>query len=219
MATPCLSFSTASAGYPWSVWMFPCWNLWSHGIRSSPYGSGTAIAPRARLVPVVGTVLIAEQPEYGDRAHQGKANSAIERLLKAREVAVVPIDTCLDPPNRTGLRTPAEIESLIARMDVVVTTRLHGTALALKNGVPPLVIDSVAGGDKVIRHARTLGWPASFVIDELTDAKLMKAFDYCLTSEARQAAADCGNQARQAVEQVRREFIAEVARNSGGEIR
>ena len=36
-------------------------------------------------------------------------------------------------------------------MDAVVTTRLHGTVLAIKNGVPPVVIDPIAGGRKVLR--------------------------------------------------------------------
>ena len=58
-------------------------------------------------------------------------------------MAVVAIDTRLDA-NRTGLRTPAQVESLIARTDVVVTTRLHGLVLALKNGVPAVAIDTVA---------------------------------------------------------------------------
>jgi hypothetical protein len=169
-----------------------------------------SILSRQPLVPVVGTVLIGGQGEYGDRARQTSANDAIRRLLDSREVAVVPIDTCLDPENTTGLRTPAEIESLIARMDVVVTTRLHGTVLALKNGVPAVVIDSVSGGHKVIRQARTIGWPVAFVIDELTDQKLRDAFDYCLTAEARQQAKECCRRAKGAVEKVRAEFIAEL---------
>ena len=165
---------------------------------------------RRPLVPVVGTVLIGDQPEYGDKARQNTANHAVVRLLASREVAVVPIDTCLDPKNATGLRTPAEIETLIARMDVVVTTRLHGMVLALKNGVPAVVIDSVVGGNKVIRQAQTVGWPVAFVIDEMTEEKLSDAFDYCLTEDARQQAAGCCRRAQAAVEQVRGEFIAET---------
>ena len=163
---------------------------------------------RQSLVPLVGTVLIGDQPEYGDKASQNTANRDVSRLLASREVAVVPIDTCLDPKNTTGLRTPSEIESLIARMDVVVTTRLHGTVLALKNGIPAVVIDSVSGGHKVIRQARTIGWPIAFVIDDLTEAKLSNAFDYCLTADARQQAAECCRRAQDAVEQVRAKFIA-----------
>jgi exopolysaccharide biosynthesis predicted pyruvyltransferase EpsI len=74
-------------------------------------------------------------------------------------MAVIAIDTRLDE-NRTGLRTAGEVESLIARMDVVLTTRLHGMVLALKNGVPAIAIDSVAGGAKVRRQPTRSAGPS-----------------------------------------------------------
>ena len=158
-------------------------------------------------VPLVGTVLIDEQPEYGANAKQEKANSAIERLLDSREAVVVPIDTRLDV-NKTGLRTAAEVESLIARMDLVITTRLHGVVLALKNGVPAVAIDSVVGGAKVFRQAKALDWPVLFNVEDLSDEKLADAFDYCLTPAARERARTCGNRAKERVAQIRDEFIA-----------
>ena len=95
-------------------------------------------ATHQHRVPVVGVVLV--EPYEG--AMTQAANVAIGRLLDAHEVSVVPIDTRLDVESRhgnsTGLRSPAEIESLIGRMDMVVTTRLHGMVLALKNGVPAI---------------------------------------------------------------------------------
>src|SRR5262249_33999674 len=83
-------------------------------------------------------------------------------------------------------------------------------ALAIKNGVPALVIDSVAGGHKVSRQARTIGWPVSFIVDEIEDKKLQDALAYCLTLEARQAAAECGKRAKQVVERIHAEFVAEA---------
>jgi polysaccharide pyruvyl transferase WcaK-like protein len=59
------------------------------------------------------------------------------------------------------LRTPREVEALIARMDVVITTRLHRTVPALKNGVPAVAINSVSGGAKIKRQAEALGSPAA----------------------------------------------------------
>jgi hypothetical protein len=165
------------------------------------------------LVPVVGTVLIDNQDEYGKDARQSTANQAIQKLLAAREVAVVPIDTRLDV-NKTGLRTAAEIETLIARMDVVVTTRLHGTVLALKNGVPAVVIDSVAGGAKVYRQARSIGWPIVFRVEDLRESTLAEAFDYCLTPEARSEAVACCQRAQNAVAAIREEFIAGMISSS-----
>jgi hypothetical protein len=122
-------------------------------------------------------------------------------------VAVVQIDTRLDE-NSTSLRSAAEIESLIGRVDVLVTTRLHGTVLALKNGVPVLAIDPEAGGAKIRRQAQTVGWPVLFTVENLSDETLRRAFDFCLTAEARAVARRCGDQAANKVETMGREFVA-----------
>lgn len=143
------------------------------------------------LVPVVGRILVDPQKEYGEKAkHQG-ANEMIAGLLEKQLCAVVPIDTRLDVPNGGGLRTAEEIESLIARMDMVVTTRLHGMVLALKNGVPALAVDAISGGAKITKQAQTIRWPNVFMIDELTEGKLQRGFEYCLTDEAREEALQC----------------------------
>ena len=160
-------------------------------------------------VPVVGLVLIDVQPEYGAKDSRSSANDAIQRLIDSREMAIVRIDTRLDT-NRWGLRTPAEIESLIARMDVVITTRMHGMILALKNGVPAVVVDSVAGGAKIARQGKTIGWPLVFTVDDLSDETLREAFHRCLTPEARAEARACAAKARSTVEQVRDRFVREI---------
>jgi hypothetical protein len=169
---------------------------------------------RQELVPVVGAILVHPQEEYKGKAMHRAASEAVQRLLDYRELAAVSIDTRLDV-NSDGLRTPAEVESLIARMDAVLTTRLHGTVLAIKNGVPPLVIDPIAGGAKVKRQADTIGWPSVFTVDSLTDQALRDALDYCLSEEARAKARECCDRAREIVRAVRQEFIAAYARTSG----
>jgi Polysaccharide pyruvyl transferase len=158
-----------------------------------------------RKVPIVGRCLV--EPYAG--ALDAVANAAIARLLRTREAAVVEIDTRLDR-NATGLRTPAEVESLVARMDVVVTTRLHGMVLALKNGVPVIAIDPEAGGAKIKRQAATVAWPVAFTADNLSDDNLQKALDYCLTDDARQKARQCGRNAADMVAAMRAEFVAAV---------
>lgn len=157
-------------------------------------------------VPVVGVVLVHAQLEYKSGLHQA-ANDAIQRLTESRPMAVVPIDTRLDI-NATGLRTPAEVESIIARMDVVMTTRLHGTVLALKNGVPVIAIDPIAGGAKIRRQAETIGWPVCFNADALDDDALARALEYCLTPEATSRALDCAERARREITSLRAEFIS-----------
>jgi len=165
-------------------------------------------------VPVVGVCLVEPYPGAIDHL----AVDAINRLLEARELSRVDIDTRLDR-NGTGLRSPAEIESLIARMDVLVTTRLHGTVLALKNSVPVLAIDPEAGGAKIKRQADKIRWPVIFVADSLDDHQLQAALDYCLTEEARQKAKDCAERAKRIVAEMEQEFIAVLSGSSGMERR
>ncbi len=69
------------------------------------------------------------------------------------------VDTRLADADWRSPATAAQVEAVIARADVVVTTRLHGLVLALKNGVPALAIDPVAGGAKVAAQAAAWGWP------------------------------------------------------------
>jgi Polysaccharide pyruvyl transferase len=163
-------------------------------------------------VPVVGVVLIDSQPEYKERDEHELANNAIHRLVASRQMCAVAIDTRLDT-NSTGLRTASEVESLIARMDVVLTTRLHGTVLALKNGVPAVVIDPVAGGGKIRRQAETISWPLVFAADSLPDEALGQAFDFCLTEDARVKARECRGRAKTMVQEVRDEFVSSLARS------
>jgi hypothetical protein len=153
-------------------------------------------------VPVVGVCLV----EPYDGALVAVADAAVEKLIASRELAIVRIDTRLDV-NATGLRTRAEVESLLARMDAVVTTRLHGMVLSLKNGVPALVIDPEPAGTRIRRQAETIGWPAIFSAEAIDTESLRQALDYCLSTAARTKARECSNRAVAKVETMRRSFI------------
>jgi hypothetical protein len=158
-------------------------------------------------VPVVGVVFVHWQGEYGaERATHADTHAAIDRFLQNREVARVDIDTRLDR-NARGLRTSREVESLLARADLVVTTRLHGLVLALKNGIPALAVDAIAGGAKLRRQAETIGWPAILTGETLTDGKLAELFDWCLSEEARATALRCRDFAKNRLATVREELL------------
>jgi len=128
-------------------------------------------------------------------------------------MAVIEIDTRLDT-NRTGLRSSAEIESVLARMDLVITTRLHGTVLSLKNGVPTISIDVAGDNLKIQKQTGEIGWPVIFVGNEITLEKLNQAFDYCLTVEAKAKAKECANRAKSMVLQMRQDFINAITQSA-----
>ena len=156
-------------------------------------------------VPVVGLLLIDAQPEYRDD-RRVSVHETIRRFVAGRPMTVVPIDTRLDV-NQTGLGTASEVESLVAKMDVVITTRLHGLVLAIKNGVPAIPIDAVAGGAKITRQVEAIGWPLLLNARDLTEEDIGQAFDYCLTPAARSRAAGCAESAKSALASSRAELI------------
>lgn len=161
-------------------------------------------------VPVAGLLLVHPQKEYGKRGRHDAVHAAIHDLIARHELAVVPIDTRLDR-NTTGLRTAGEIESLIARMDLVLTTRLHGTVLALKNGVPALAVDPIAGGAKISMQCRALEWPICLGSDQIAPGQLDAALAFCLSPEGRAAAARSAAIGRAATDQIQsqlRDFFA-----------
>ncbi|QMU31263.1 polysaccharide pyruvyl transferase family protein [Adhaeribacter radiodurans] len=160
-------------------------------------------------VPVVGIILAHKQKEYGKNGKHDAANEAIERLINSREMAIVPIDTVIID-NAGKLRTEGEIESLLSKMDVVVTTRLHGTVLAIKNGIPVIPIDPIAGGAKISLQVKSIGWPLLFRADSLNEKALLEAFEYCLTPDAKREARDCALGAINEINKIHHKFIADI---------
>lgn len=161
------------------------------------------------LVPVVGLILAHKQKEYGKRALHEQAEEEITTFLGSLAAAVVPIDTAI-PNNKTGLKTAAEVESLIQRMDLVITTRLHGMVLSIKNNVPAIAIDPIAGGEKIARQVKTIGWPVLLYAEFLNQDDLRSAFGYCLTAAAKVKARDCATRAFLDIEVIHQDFVSEL---------
>ncbi|MES9544290.1 polysaccharide pyruvyl transferase family protein [Actinomadura sp. NPDC000600] len=149
-----------------------------------------AALPAAPSVPVAGVVLAPGQAEYGDRRRHDRVEGELVEWLAGRECARLPLDTRLDPRDWRLFTTAAELESVLRRLDVVVTTRLHGLVLALKNGIPALAVDPVGGGAKVAAQARAWSWPAVVTVPTartgeriLDAAELDHWWAWCLSPE------------------------------------
>jgi Polysaccharide pyruvyl transferase len=167
-----------------------------------------AFGAECTRLPVIGLVQVESfTPLFPERDRQEDARAAARRVAYARPAAVVEIDTRLDVENASGLRTPGEVESLIGRMDVVVTTRLHGLALALRNGVPAVAVDPVAGGDKITAQARAVEWPCAFAVDDASEDVMSEALRFALSDEGRARARASAERGRQSVETLREEFV------------
>jgi hypothetical protein len=160
-------------------------------------------------VPVIGVILVHKQKEYGKRALHERAEAIINNFLSHTEAAVVYIDTAI-PNNKGQLRTPAEVEALIKKMDLVITTRLHGVVLALKNEIPVIPIDPIVGGAKITQQVRTIGWPILFNAESLNISSLFAAYKFSLTSEARLQAKKIAGRSILEVEKIHQAFVKEL---------
>jgi hypothetical protein len=184
------------------------WNPFVHiverdsRVRTNP---DITLAARNLTVPAIGLILVGPQQEYPQNRHD-RAEAAFRAVLAARDVAVVPICTRLDQ-NEFGLRSAAQVETVIATMDAVCSTRLHGAVLALRRGVPPVVIDSVPGGTKLLKQMRRIDWPLAFDVNEADEAAIGEALDFALTPAAKDLARRCARTAREEISLVEQEFI------------
>jgi Polysaccharide pyruvyl transferase len=156
-------------------------------------------------VPVVGISLVHPQEEYGNRGLHSIANRTIEEVAAGLECARIHIDTRLDD-NASILRTAAEVYAIIRKVDVMLTTRLHGLVLSLKASVPVVALDPIAGGAKLTRQANTLQWPWCFPADTPVSV-IRHAVVECLDEAEHQRTRATADSARDAIERIRKEFI------------
>ncbi|HEV7831522.1 MAG TPA: polysaccharide pyruvyl transferase family protein [Pseudonocardiaceae bacterium] len=142
-------------------------------------------------VPVIGVILAPGQPEYGLRRRHSLVHERLTAWLAEQDCARIPIDTRLDPRDWRHAARPDQLDALLRRLDVVVTTRLHGLVLPLRYAVPVLAVDPVAGRGKVGAQAGAWDWPALVVAEALMHgtAELSRWWQWCLSAQGRAHAA------------------------------
>ncbi|MEX5294701.1 polysaccharide pyruvyl transferase family protein [Kocuria sp. CPCC 205268] len=159
--------------------------------RDRPGAAGRrdlAARPDPQLVPVLGVYLTSGQHEYGARRRHETVGAALEQWLGRLDAARLPLDTRLDPRDWRLPATAAQAGSVVARLDTVVTMRMHGLVLALRAGVPAVAVDPVEGGGKVTAQARAWDWPAVVGTGDLGGDRLDELLRWCLSPAGRTAA-------------------------------
>ncbi|HET6187406.1 MAG TPA: polysaccharide pyruvyl transferase family protein [Trebonia sp.] len=162
--------------------------------RDSPGAPATgdlAAGPRPPLMPVAGVIHVGEQREYVGRGRHATVSRSLAGWLPGCGCALLPLETRLDSRDWRLCGTPAELESILSRVDLVITMRMHGLVLALKHGVPALAVDPVAGGAKVTAQAQAWRWPAVVApgAGGTVDTGAMDRWrDWCLSEPGRRAA-------------------------------
>lgn len=148
-----------------------------------------AARPAVAAVDVVGVFLTHGQGEYGPRRRHEAVSAAVGDWLGGLDVARLDLDTRLDPRDWRSPARAGHVLAVVARLDVVVTSRLHGLVLALRCGVPALAVDPVHGGGKVGAQAAAWGWPAVLGAHEVGPGTLAERFAWCRSQDGRAAAA------------------------------
>nr|WP_246331295.1 polysaccharide pyruvyl transferase family protein [Saccharopolyspora hordei] len=139
-------------------------------------------------VPVVGVALAPDQPEYGERRAHDAVHRALLDWLTRLDCARLELTTRLAIDDWRCCATAEQFGALVDRVDVVVTTRLHGLVFGLSRGRPALAVDPVRGGGKVSAQAAAWGWPAVVRPEDLDDAVLDRWWTWCRSDRARAAA-------------------------------
>ncbi|MGY1847779.1 MULTISPECIES: polysaccharide pyruvyl transferase family protein [unclassified Blastococcus] len=172
-----------------------------------------AVEGPAPEAPVLAVAFAPVQGEYGDRSRADRVRGVIEEWLAARALPWFPIDTDLfDKPHP---RRPAQVEALLRRADAVVSMRLHGLVLGLKNDRPVIACDPIAGGAKVTGQARALDWPLVLDAEEVTAESLDEALARCLSGDLADAVTRSRLRGAAGIEEARRWFSAQLGRPAG----
>jgi hypothetical protein len=138
-----------------------------------------AFAKKQAYLPVVGVLLVERQAAYGSRQRHLYVKKIFDEYLATGQVVPIWLDTVINH-NHVGLKSGREFESLLRKVDVLITNRLHGLVLGLKNSIPVVAVDSIAGGGKVTAQAKALGWSVLIPVEELSVEKLSETVQICL---------------------------------------
>ena len=177
-----------------------------------------AVVPRGSPpVPVTGIALAMGQGEYGGRRRHEAVAARLTEWVGGKECAPVTLETRLDRREWRLCSTAEAFEALLSRLDIVVTTRLHGLALALRAGIPVLAVDPVEGGGKVTAQASAWRWPAVLAAGQASDRERLDAlWDWCLSTAGRQAAAAAGRADHEQVDGMLTRLITGLRRVAPG---
>ena len=149
---------------------------------------------------VVGVCLVHPQEEYGDRQRHGLVMEGVNNFFNGGNAVQIAIDT-LWVNNPTSTRSIQQFESLISRVDYVISSRLHGLVLSLRSGVPVIAIDPIQGGGKVTAQAKAINWPFLIAAEDVSAQAIAEMSSRCLDGSIK---ADIENSQRLAAEYVQR---------------
>lgn len=125
--------------------------------------------------------------------------------MRREEIVAVTLDTTYQW-NFAGPGQAARLDNLFRRLDLTITTRLHGMGFGLRNWIPVVAIDAVDGGAKVSEQAAALGWPLVFDGATVTEPEIQQDVARCLNGDMRTTLTEAPERARDRVERMHATF-------------
>lgn len=167
-------------------------------------------AASSMAVPVIGIALVHPQPMFRERQRHEAVAAAVEQYVRESGAAVIKLDTLTDN-NTAGIASVRQLEALIRRVDVIISSRLHGVVYGLKNGVPVVAIDCIAGGAKVSEQVKALEWPLLLNGDGIRADGIAEAVRQALTSETRRLLGAVQARAASRLLEIRHAFLTDLS--------
>ena len=113
------------------------------------------------------------QREYmEENCLSNKVEDIVLSYIKSRAYHFKFIDTKLND----SCRNPYEIYNYFSNIDIIVTTRLHGSLFCIGNRTPFIAIDQVKGGAKLSYQLNKLKYPLIIKAEELDYEKIDNLF-------------------------------------------
>jgi hypothetical protein len=156
--------------------------------------------------PLVGIITIAKQKEYSRRQRHRRSIETIKGFCNTVDYDFIGLSTmCYQNPG--ALDNARQFENMLRRLDLVITNRLHGLVFSIKNRVPVIAIDSVAGGAKVTAQAKAVDWPLIFNGDTVQVEDIERAAIECLDGSMRDHLEHANNIASKQLLPIKHQFI------------
>jgi len=164
--------------------------------------------PPSDAVPLAGLIFAPRQMEYQSLQRHDHVSTIVLDYLDHAAIDFIRMDT-IYRDNATGFTTVRQFENVIRRVDLVLSSRLHGLVFALKNRVPAIAIDPIAGGGKVSAQARAVEWP--YVLDgsTLDAAQIADAVAACLDPGVGRHLAHSADIAGHRIDAIKHRFLKE----------
>jgi hypothetical protein len=140
-----------------------------------------AFSHKINKTPTIGFLLVNRQIDYGIKQRHFYVESVIKEFVEYENILPIWLDTNVNF-NSEKINNYQDFESIIRNVDLIISNRLHGLVIGIKNSVPVIAIDPIEGGGKVSMQAKAVNWDILISAEELDLNFLKKMVDYCLNN-------------------------------------